>query len=90
MEIKTNLRTLRHRYNLSLAEIEMVSGLSNQYISRVELGQVKPTKLLETQMEVAIETIIASREDELRSLKSDYQRYIGRLLQPGEGIDHEQ
>ena len=50
MEIKTNLRALRHRYRLSLAELEAASGLSNQYLSRAELGQLSATERLEKQL----------------------------------------
>lgn len=90
MEIKTNLRALRHRYGLSLTELEAVLGLSNQYISRAELGQIQPTSRLENQLESAIERIIAKRESTLQSFKKDFQSYKGRLLRPVEDTEHDE
>ncbi len=90
MEMKTNLRALRHRYGLSLTELEAVLGLSNQYISRAELGQIQPTSRLENQLESAIERIIAKRESTLRSFKKDFQSYKGRLLRPVEDTEHDE
>ena len=55
MEIKTNLRALRHRYRLPLAELEAASGLSNQYLSRAELGQLSATERLEKQLDACSE-----------------------------------
>lgn len=90
MEMKTNLRLLRHHYALSLAELETVSGLSNQYISRAELGQVQPTERLEKRLAAAVETVIAGRERSLSALRKDYQLCKGRLLRPVEGIEHDE
>ena len=47
MENKTNLRALRHRYHISLAALAAHAGLSKQYVSRVELGEIAATPLLE-------------------------------------------
>lgn len=88
MEITTNLRVLRRRYGLSLTELETVTGLSNQYISRAELGEIAATPRLETQLESAVEKIITKREIALRSFKADFQRYRGRLLRPVEDTEY--
>ncbi len=90
MVLQTNLRALRHRYQLSLRELEAVSSLSNQYISRAELGQIQPTKRLEEQLESAVERIIVKRESTLRSFKRDFQSYKGRLLRPVEDTKHDE
>ncbi len=89
MAFQTNLRALRHRHGLRLTELEAVSGLRNQYISKAELGQVQVTARLERQLEAAVETIIALRENELLFLKRDYQMYKGHLLQLTEDTEHE-
>lgn len=47
VEGKTNLRALRLRYDIPLSELSAASGLSNQYISRAELGEISPTPRLE-------------------------------------------
>ena len=43
MEHETNLRALRLRHGLQLTELSEVSWLSDQYISRAELGQIAAT-----------------------------------------------
>lgn len=88
MEITTNLRVLRRRCGLSLTELETVTGLSNQYISRAELGEIAATPRLETQLESAVEKIIVKREIALQSFKTDFQRYRGRLLRPMEDTEY--
>ena len=80
MENKTNLRALRHRYYISLAALAAHAGLSKQYVSRVELGEIAATPLLEAQMASAIEFVITARKAELRSLKEDYTNHKARLL----------
>lgn len=89
MERKTNLRVLRIHHEISLMELEAASGLSNQYISRAELGEISPTSLLEEKLDAAIETIIAQRSARLVSLEQSFAVCKGRLLQleggePGE------
>lgn len=86
---KTNLRALRIHHEISLMELEAVSGLSNQYISRAELGEISPTSLLEEKLDAAIETIIAQRSARLVALEQSFAVCKGRLLQleggkPGE------
>ena len=90
MKTTTNLRALRHRCGLSLTELEAASGLSNQYISRAELGEIATTARLEKQLESALEEIIAKRESALQSFKSDFQRCRGRLLRPVEDTEYDE
>ncbi len=80
----TNLRALRLRHNLSLTELESVSGLSNQYISRAELGEIPPTPRLEEQLSAALDAVIVQRDVRLASLKRSYAARKGRLLQAEE------
>lgn len=90
MEFITNLRALRLRYGLSLTELEAASGLSNQYISRAELGEIAATPRLEEQLETAVEQIIVKREITLQSFKTDFLRYRGRILRPAEDSEHDE
>ena len=46
LERKTNLRALRLRHDIPLSELSAAAGLSNQYISRAELGEISPTPRL--------------------------------------------
>ena len=85
MERKTNLRALRIHHEISLVELEAASGLSDQYISRAELGEISPTSLLEEKLDAAIETIIAQRSARLVALKQSFAACKGRLLQPEGG-----
>ncbi len=82
---KTNFRALRHRYGISLLELSAVSGLSNQYISRAELGELSPTTQLEEKLGVALDAVIVQRRVQLNGLERRYQECKGRLLQQEEG-----
>lgn len=86
----TCLRMLRHRYGLLLTELGSMAGLSNQYLSRAELGHIQATQRLEEQIGFAVEAVIARREQDLQSLKQDYETYKGRLLQPVEDTEHDE
>lgn len=85
MKRKTNLRALRHRYDIPLSELSAVSGLSNQYISRAELGEFSPTARLEEKLGAAVDALIVQRHVRLSGLERRYEACKGRLLQPEEG-----
>ncbi len=84
MEPQTNLRMLRLRHHVSLTELAAHAGLSGQYISRAELGEISATARLERQMNAALEAAISRRRTELHALEADYIAYQGTLLQRGE------
>lgn len=90
METRTYLRVLRRRYGLLMTELGTAAGLSNQYLSRAELGYIQATERLEKQIGFAVEAVITRREKELQSLKQDFEIYRGRLLQPAEGMEHDE
>ncbi len=85
MEGKTNLRALRLRYDIPLSELSAVSGLSNQYISRAELGEISPTPRLEEKLGAAVAAVIAQRHERIGALKRSFAVRKGRLLQPEGG-----
>ncbi len=85
MSQKTNLRALRHRYRISLSELSAVSGLSNQYISRAELGETSPTARLEGKLGAAMDAVIVQRSVRLSALEQSFAARKGRLLQTEEG-----
>ena len=80
MEIKTNLRSLRYRHHITLAQLSACAGISGQYISRAELGEIAAIARLEQQMSSALEAIISARREELRTLEEDYLTCKGCLL----------
>ncbi len=82
MEQRSNLRELRDRYRISLTELGKAAAMSNQYVSRAELGQITATWRLEARLSAALELIIALRKKNAEALEADYQRVKGRLLQP--------
>ncbi len=84
MESQTNLRVLRHRYHISVAELASHASLSKQYISRAELGEITATVRLEAQLSAALEAVIFKRQSELRALEQDYMTHKGNLLTKGE------
>lgn len=81
MEHETNLRAFRLRHGLQLTELSEVSWLSDQYISRAELGQTAPTPRLEAQLSGAVEQAIARRAIAVRDMYRDLRQYRGRLLE---------
>lgn len=85
MERKTNLRALRLRYDIPLMELEAISGLSNQYISRAELGDISPTSHLEERLGAAMDAVIVQRGLRLSELGRNLAACKGRLLQLEEG-----
>lgn len=76
----THLRALRRRYHITLAQLASCAGLSGQYISRAELGEIAATSRLEAQMASAVESIISARKVEIQALEADYMICKGRLL----------
>lgn len=81
MAASTYLRMIRLKCGVSLLELERHSSFSNQYLSALELGNIKRTERNERLLRCAMEEVIASRErtvDELRRMLLQYQ---GRLLE---------
>ena len=89
MEGKTNLRALRLRHDIPLSELSAVSGLSNQYISRAELGEISPTPRLEDKLGAAVETVIGQRHERIGALERSFAACKGRLLQREESVQDE-
>lgn len=89
MEGKTNLRALRLRYDIPLSELSAASGLSNQYISRAELGEISPTPRLEEKLGVAVETVIGQQHEQLSALEQSFAACKDRLLQREESVPDE-
>ena len=85
MERNTNLRALRLRYDIPLSELSAASGLSNQYISRAELGEISPTVRLEEKLGAAVDVVIVRRHERLSALEGSFAACKGRLLQPDVG-----
>ena len=89
MEGKTNLRALRLQYDIPLSELSAASGLSNQYISRAELGEISPTPRLEDKLGAAVETVIGQRHERIGALERSFAACKGRLLQREESVPDE-
>ena len=78
----TNLRRIRLQYGIHLTELQRVSGLPNQYISRAELGLIHPTDTLEEQLYDALDEIAAERRSALYALEKALMLRRHRLLEP--------
>ncbi len=81
MEKETNLRALRHRHGVCLTELADACGLSNQYLSRAELGLIPPTPRLERQLLSALEVVISHRASTAQALERELKPLRGRLLE---------
>ena len=78
MESTTKLRALRLQYGISLNDLAVQSGISNQQFSRLELGLVKRTP------HKALLRVIDARRSALYELEAAYEACRGRLLMPME------
>ena len=81
MEHETNLRALRHRHGVCLTELADACGLSNQYLSRAELGLIPATPRLERQLLSALEVVISHRASTAQALERELEPLRGRLLE---------
>ena len=81
MEHETNLRALRHRHGVCLTELADACGLSNQYLSRAELGLIPPTPRLERQLLSALEVVISHRASTAQALERELKPLRGHLLE---------
>lgn len=80
----TRLRVLRQKHHISLFELAEAADISYQYLSRIELGEVRATPLQEEKMDAAVRQLIYNRENALHALKSDYSACQGLLLRSKE------
>ena len=85
MEHETNLRALRHRHGVCLTELADACGLSNQYLSRAELGLILATPRLEKQLLSALEVVISHRASTAQALERELKPLRGRLLEVSGG-----
>ena len=81
MEHETNLRALRHRHGVCLTELADACGLSNQDLSRAELGLIPPTPRLERQLLSALEVVISHRASTAQALERELKPLRGHLLE---------
>ena len=81
MQKETNLRALRLRHGIQLTELADACGLSNQYLSRAELGLIPPTPRLERQLLSALEVVISHRASTAQALERELKPLRGRLLE---------
>lgn len=80
MVIMTKLRQLRLKYGISLEELAELGGVSNQQISRLELGVTGGTEHREQLANTALGAVIAARKAALAELEQEYLSHCGRLL----------
>lgn len=86
---ETNLRMIRLKYHIHLAELAQNAGICNQHMSRIELVKVPVTRHHERLVTDALYQVIATRRSELARLEEDFQKCIGRMLQNAGGSEDE-
>lgn len=80
----TRLRAIRLKYNISLLELERHSGVSNQYLSALELGNIRRTENNEAVLSCAMSEVLRTRKSSLAGAEQVLRRYQGHLLEPVE------
>jgi len=80
----TVARLLRDKYNIPVSELAKAAGVSQQYISGLELGKYQELfdykKSCGPLMQKAFEGVAASRSEQVRLLTEDIARNSRRLL----------
>ena len=89
MAASTYLRVIRLKCGVSLLELERHSSFGNQYLSAMELGNIKRTERNEQLLCCAMEEVISSRERSLGGLRETLLQYQGRLLEAVEADSDE-
>ncbi len=80
MIVTTQLRALRLKYGISLMELERHCSFSNQYLSRLDLGEARRTPYNEEMLSAAITAIIKTRQSDIDRLEQDFKLHRGHLL----------
>ena len=77
----TQLRVLRLKHGVTLVEMGRAARVSNQQLSRLEVGVRPRTEQREERVSMAMDALIAARRASLDSLEHDYLAARGRLLE---------
>ena len=84
MKKMTRLRAIRLKYNISLLELERHSGVRNQYLRALELGNIRRTENNEAVLGRAMSEVLRTRKSSLAGAEQVLRRYQGHLLEPVE------
>ena len=74
------IRLLREKHGITLAQLSHYCDASPQRLSQIELGTVPITIHMRKLIQTAFNGFIASKQQELTSLKSDFRRHKHTLL----------
>ena len=82
LEMARYMRILRFQYGISTRELAKAAGVSQQYLSNIELGRYncKLTAKHLTMMQNAFEKVIKQRAEQVRELSETYAANRNRLL----------
>ena len=84
------MRILRHKYHISRKDLATLCGVSPQRISRIELEDYFGLESsMAKRIREAFETIIASRQSELSTLRTDFEKNKESLFDRVEEIGYE-
>ena len=78
------MRTLRHRYGITIRELAEAVGVSHQYVSDLELGKYTGRYDFRHSgiplMQAAFERVVDNKAEQARRLSEDYGKYRHSLL----------
>lgn len=78
----TQFRMLRLKYNIPLSAISDKAGISNQHLSRMELGTIRRTNANERRLSQAVEALIEESRTVLDQMEQDFLGCREQLLEP--------
>ena len=76
----TKLRRFRLKYNIPLIAISERAGISNQQVSRLELGTIRCTEENKARLVQAVETLIAESRELLDQMEQDFHHHREHLM----------
>ncbi len=74
------MRTLRHRYGISMGELAAQAGISQQRLSEIELEEGPPTPYREKLVAWGFQGVVRERQNRLTELQRELSEWEGQLL----------
>ena len=78
--MEKRMRTLRHRYGISMGELAAQTGISQQRLSEIELEEGPPTPYREKLVARGFQEVVQERQNRLTELRQELSEWEGQLL----------
>ncbi len=82
--MQRRMRYLRHKYNIPIRELSAHSGVCQQRLSQIELGERPGTAQMNELAGTAFRRYIVHKREDLTRLEAELAVYGNRLVEPME------